>query len=137
MDEFKTLVVEDSLAFRQTLVDILTTKFPGMILEEACDGKEALQKVADLLPDLIFMDIKLPGENGLQLTQRIKQKYPQIKIIILTSYDLPEYRNASSQYGADHFIVKGSTTYGDILFLVESILKELGFNNNGSEKRPA
>ena len=132
MDEFKTLVVEDSLVFRQTLVDILTTKFPRMILEEAVDGKEALQKVSDFLPNLIFMDIKLPGENGLQLTRKIKKNYPQIKIIILTSYDLPEYREASSQYGADYFLVKGTATNGGIISLVETILKDSGFNCNGS-----
>ncbi|OGQ01012.1 MAG: hypothetical protein A2Z51_02380 [Deltaproteobacteria bacterium RBG_19FT_COMBO_52_11] len=134
MDEIKTLVVEDSLVFRQTLVDILTTKFPRMILEEAVDGKEALQKVSEFLPNLIFMDIKLPGENGLQLTRKIKKNYPQIKIIIMTSYDLPEYREASTRYGADNFIVKGSATSVGILSLVESILKDAGFNNNGSEK---
>src|SRR4030065_1734517 len=128
MDEIKTLVVEDSLVFRQTLVDILTTKFPRMILEEAVDGKEALQKVSEFLPNLIFMDIKLPGENGLQLTRKIKKNYPQIKIIILTSYDLPEYREASAQYGADYFLVKGAATQEGILSLVETILQEAGIN---------
>jgi len=134
MDQFKTLIVEDSLAFRQTLMDILRTKFPGMVLEEAADGKEALRQVSAILPDLIFMDIRLPGENGLQMTQKIKRKHPQIKIIILTSYDLPEYREASARYGADNFIIKGSATSGGILSLVESILKDAGYNNNGSEK---
>jgi len=68
------------------------------------------------------MDIKLPGESGLELTKKIKDQYPNIPIIILTSYDLPEYREAASHYRANHFLSKGSATKEGILSLVESIL---------------
>lgn len=59
---FKTLLVEDNAAFRQSLKEILNTQFPSMIIEEAADADEAMQKVVTLLPHLIFMDIKLPGK---------------------------------------------------------------------------
>ncbi len=127
MGIFKTLIVEDNASFRNTLLDILSTQFPYIAIEEAADGKEALQKVDSFQPHLIFMDIKLPGENGLYLTQKIKTKYPEVVVIILTSYDLPEYREAAFRYGANHFIVKGSSTNQEILALVESILKDSGF----------
>ena len=58
-----TLIVEDNALFRQSLRDILYTKFPSMTIEEAVDGKEALQKIEELPPDLIFMDIRLPDKN--------------------------------------------------------------------------
>jgi DNA-binding NarL/FixJ family response regulator len=67
------------------------------------------------------MDIRLPGENGLQLTQKIKARFPNITVIILTGYDLPEYREASSQY-ADYFFSKDSLTTKNIFTLLESIL---------------
>jgi DNA-binding NarL/FixJ family response regulator len=67
------------------------------------------------------MDIKLPGESGLDLTRKIKAADASIVIIILTSYDLPEYREAGQQYGADHFVSKGSSTREEILELVRSI----------------
>jgi DNA-binding NarL/FixJ family response regulator len=132
MRPFRTLLVEDNASFRQTLFDILSAQFPSIVIEEAADGKEAFQKIESALPNLIFMDIKLPGENGLQLTQKIKAKHPGIIIIILTSYDLPEYREAAYQYGANHFIVKGSSTNEEILALVRSILKDSGFSADGA-----
>ena len=135
MGIFKTLIVEDNASFRNTLLDILSAQFPSIAIEEAADGKEALQKVDSFQPHLIFMDIKLPGENGLHLTQKIKAKYPEVVVIILTSYDLPEYREAAFRYGANHFIVKGSSTNQEILALVESISKESGFTLSATQGR--
>jgi DNA-binding NarL/FixJ family response regulator len=74
-----------------------------------------------LRPSLVFMDIRLPGENGLKLTQKVKNRYPSTIVIILTGYDLPEYREASSQY-ADYFFSKDASTAENIFTLVESIL---------------
>lgn len=135
MRVFKTLLVEDNASFRQILFDILRTHFPSIAIEEATEGKEALQKIESALPNLVFMDIKLPGENGLQLTQKIKAKYPEVIVIILTSYDLPEYREAAYQYGANYFIIKGESTNEEILALVRSILKDSGFASDGSKAR--
>jgi DNA-binding NarL/FixJ family response regulator len=66
------------------------------------------------------MDISLPGESGLELTKKIKTNYPDIIVVILTSYDLPEYREAATQSKADYFMAKDSRT-NDFLALVESI----------------
>jgi DNA-binding NarL/FixJ family response regulator len=74
----------------------------------------------DLRPNLIFMDIRLPGENGLELTKKVKARYPKIIVIILTGYDLPEYREALSPY-TDYFFSKDSTTTENIFTLIESI----------------
>ena len=92
-----------------------------MEIFEAGDGEEAMQKINSDLPDLIFMDIKLPGENGLELTAKIKAKYPDVIVIILTSYDTPEYREAAVQAKANYFLSKGSSSKEGILKLVESI----------------
>jgi len=59
------------------------------------NGEEALHKINGTLPHLIFMDIRLPGMSGLQLTQTIKRDHPSVAIAILTSYDLPEYGQAA------------------------------------------
>lgn len=121
----KTLIIEDNATFRQSLREILCNKFPSMLIEEAANGKEALQKIGDIPPDIIFMDIKLPDESGLNLTKKIKTTYPRIIIIILTSYNIPEYRDAASQYGATHFLSKSSSTSNQITELVESILSDM------------
>ena len=118
----RMLIVEDNALFRQSLKSILCRRFPFMDVGESAGGKEILQKIDLRRPDLIFMDIKLPGESGLELTRKIKTDHPTINIIILTSYDLPEYREAAREHGADYFLSKGSSTGEEILALVESIL---------------
>ena len=134
MRVFRTLIVEDNCLFRQTILDILTAQFPSMVLEEAADGTAALERIDDALPDLIFMDIKLPGENGLHLTEHIKKRHPEVVVVMLTSYDWPEYREAAYKFGANHFIMKGSSTNKEIVELIESILVDLGFSSNGAQK---
>ena len=118
----KTLIVEDSALYRKLLKDTLRSRFPSMEIIEAESGEEAMQQISTHPPDLIFMDIKLPGKNGLELTGKIKAKYPDVTVIILTSYDTPEYREAAAQVKADHFLSKGSSSKEGILALVESIL---------------
>jgi DNA-binding NarL/FixJ family response regulator len=118
----KTLIVEDSAIYRKLLKETLRSRFPSMEIIEAEDGAEAMQKISPDVPDLIFMDIKLPGENGLELTAKIKAKYPDVIVIILTSYDTQEYREAAVQANADHFLSKGSSSKEGIVALVESIL---------------
>jgi DNA-binding NarL/FixJ family response regulator len=96
-----------------------------MVVDEAENGEEAMRKVEDSLPHLVFMDIKLPDENGLEVTRKIKARYSEIRVIILTSYDLPEYREAADQYGADYFLAKGSSSREEIMALVDDISSEL------------
>ncbi len=129
---FKTMLVEDSTSFRQLVKDDLQDQFPSMDIIEAADGVEAFQKIDSHPPNLIFMDIQLPGENGLALTRKIKAGYPDIIIIILTSHDLPEYREAAIWNKADYFFSKGSRAADEIFKLVKSILLEKGFNTDGS-----
>jgi DNA-binding NarL/FixJ family response regulator len=68
------------------------------------------------------MDIRLPGESGLELTLKVKARYPDVVVIIMTSYDTPEYREAAVQAKANYFLSKGSSSKEGILKLVESIL---------------
>lgn len=116
----KTLIVEDNATFRRSLKELLCTRFPSITIEEAVDGEEAIQKIDASVPDLIFMDIKLPGESGLHMTKRVKSKYPKMIIIILTYYDSPEHREAAFRCGADHFLPKG-TSIEEVVELVQSI----------------
>ncbi len=122
MDPFNVLIVEDNPTFRQAFIEILKTQFPCMVIEEAGDGSEALRKIDTFLPSLTFIDFKLPGENGLEITRRIKARHPEMIVTILTSYDLPEYRAVAFRYGANHFIVKGSSTFEEIASLIEAVM---------------
>ena len=85
---FQILIVEDNAPFRQSLREMLCEQFPAMGIEEAGDGEDALDKIENLSPHLVFMDLKLPGQSGLEVTREIKARHPEIRVIILTSYDL-------------------------------------------------
>ena len=108
MEKFRILIVDDSGSFRQILEKALQMSFSAIVIDVAADGGEALRKVDAFLPDLIFMDIRLPGENGLELTKKIKATHPNIAILIITYYDTPEYRETAFQYGADRYLNKFS-----------------------------
>ncbi len=116
----KTLIVEDNITFRQVFTEILHARFPAMPVAEERDGSELFPKIDSFHPNIIFMDIRLPGENGLELARKIKMSYPDIVVVILTGYDLPEYRNAANQSKADYFLSKDSPSR-EILALIESV----------------
>jgi len=118
---FRILIVEDSPAFRRVLREILSREFPAMSIEEVGDGTEAMEKIKTFLPNLVFMDIRLPGVNGLELTAMIRKDYPEVTVIVLTSYDLEEYREAAQRYGANYFLAKGTTTEEEIVSLVKRV----------------
>lgn len=123
---FRTMLVEDNPSFRQILKDNLQDLFPPMEIIEAGDGVEAFQKIDFHPPDLIFMDVRLPGENGLELTRKIKADHPGIIVIILTSYESPEYREAAKRNKADYFFSKDAITNNEIFALVKSIVLKKG-----------
>jgi CheY-like chemotaxis protein len=132
---FKTMLVEDSTSFRRMFKDSLQDQFPAMEIIEAAEGAEALQKINSHPPNLIFMDIQLPRENGLELTRKIKADSPDIIIIIVTSNDLPEYREAATRNKANYLFAKGSIATDGIFKLVKSILLEKGFNADASDSK--
>jgi len=81
------------------------------------------------------MDIGLPGENGLELTRKIKAAHPDVIIIILTSHDSPEYREAAIRYKADYFFSKDVLLNDGVFALVKSILLKKGFSADGSDHK--
>ncbi len=118
----KVLMVEDNLAFRQFFKENLRSRFPSVEIFEAADGEKVLEIVEAESPNLIFMDIQLPGENGLSLTQKIKARYPHIIVVVVTTYDIPEYREAAFRHGANRFIPKDSLDWKEIETVVESLV---------------
>jgi DNA-binding NarL/FixJ family response regulator len=116
----KTLIVEDDPMFCQIVREILISKFPSMSVKRAGDAREAFQKFDTYRPDIIFMDIKLPDINGIELTKRMKALNPKVAVVILTNHDTPQYREAAFQSGADYFISKASTIENEIEAAVRS-----------------
>ena len=80
--------------------------------------------VQDFGPNLIFLEIHLPSESGLDLARRIKSAHPDMIVVILTSYDIPEYQKAASESGIEHLVPKDDWTGEDMIDLVQTILAD-------------
>ena len=128
---FKILIVDPNEPFRLSLKKVLVSRFPFADIQEAADGDAGLQKVEAFHPDLIFLEIHLPAETGLDLADRIKADHPDTIIVILTSYDLPEYKIAADKIGVEHMVPKDDWTGEDMIALVQSILSELKMDEQG------
>ncbi len=115
----RVLIVEDNAFFLQFFRETLRSRFPSMEISEATDAKEAMEKIETSRPEVVFMDVRLPGQNGLELTKKLKTQYPDMIVVIVTNYDLPEYRKAAYESKADHFVSKDS-----LLQIINSILKK-------------
>ena len=118
---FELLIVEDNLRFRQMLRKVLQLRFPSFEISEAENAEVALGLIRQRKPNVIFMDIRLPGRNGISLTGQIKRLHPSIVIIMLTHADTSEYQEAALESGADYFLSKDKTTLEGILDLVQGI----------------
>jgi DNA-binding NarL/FixJ family response regulator len=128
---FNIMLVEDAVIYRKVIRDTLSQELPSAKITEAGNGREALSQLTPTPPDLIFMDIRLPDENGLNLTRKIKANHPDTTIVILSSLDFPEYREAFNQSGASGYIVKGSAKLGGISTMVKCFDKA---KNEGRQK---
>ena len=130
---FRILIVDPNDPFRRSLKKVLHNRFPLVDIKEAADGVEGLHKVEVFDPNLIFLEIHLPAESGLDLAGRIKDDHPDIIIVILTSYDLPEYKIAAENMGVEHMVPKDDWTGEDMIALVQSILSDLEMDEQGDK----
>jgi len=106
MDEtLRLMIVDDNPHARKALSAFISTQDWVKIIGEASNGEDALTEIESQPPDLVLMDVQMPVMDGLQATQIIKKRWPQIKVIVLTIYD--DYRLQADQAGADAFLVKG------------------------------
>jgi DNA-binding NarL/FixJ family response regulator len=101
----RVLIADDQRSVREALRCLLALSPQIEIVGEAADGQDALDLVAERHPNVVLMDIQMPGMDGLEATRRIKGQWPQIRVIALTIY--ARYRSKALSAGADVFLVKG------------------------------
>ncbi len=104
MDPIRILLVDDHQVVREGLRRMLELEADLKVVGEAADAKEALTQVELLSPEVILMDIKMPGVDGIELTRQLKQKHPSCNIIMLTLYD--EYLPQAIAVGATGYLLK-------------------------------
>lgn len=106
MDIIKVVIVDDHVIFRKGLMAILNEIDDVKVVGEASNGQEAIKLLKRLETDVILMDIKMPGMDGIEATEKILAVHPEIKIIALTMFEEISYFNKMIEVGASGFLLK-------------------------------
>ena len=106
MKTIRVMVVDDHPIVRQGVRSLLSNYADLEIVGEADGGLTALRHAADLLPNVILLDIRMPGESGIDLVKRLRQTAPAAKILMLTSFDDQEYVTGALRAGAHGYVLK-------------------------------
>lgn len=135
MEKIRLLIADDHLIVREGLRAILGAQPDIEVVGEATNGEEAVDKVKEIRPDIVLMDITMPELDGLEATRRIKQNNPEVNILILTMHEGDEYFFKSLDVGASGYFIKGGSSrelisalravyHGDV-FLYPTMAKKL------------
>jgi len=106
MRKIKILLVDDHAIMRDGIKALLSIYDDIEVVGEASEGKEAIEMARELNPDVVVMDISMPGMDGLEVTHRLTKRNPKVKVIILTQHDNREYILSTIKVGAAGYIPK-------------------------------
>ena len=110
MDKIRVLIVDDHAIVREGLRNLLEAQEDIEVVGEAVDGSEAISKTESMKPDVVLMDITMPGIGGLEATRQIKELHPEVKILVLTMHESDEYFFKMLSAGASGYFVKGGSS---------------------------
>jgi len=113
------LVVDDEAAARSALVELLREE--GFTVRSAADGFKALGQIDDWIPDLLITDVNMPGMDGMQLMQKVRERIEGVSVIVMTAYGSVENAVAAMQQGADDYLTK-PLHFGELLVVVRRVL---------------
>ncbi len=120
------MIVDDHLVVREGLKKLLALEENIEVVAEASSGLECLQIIDQLTPDLIFMDVRMPGIDGIETTRRVCQKKPHVKVIMLTIYEDEEYVIEAIRSGAKGYVLK-KVNREDLLKIINHVIENRAF----------
>ncbi|NUS16374.1 MAG: response regulator transcription factor [Streptomyces sp.] len=104
----RVLLVDDEPLLRMAFTMVLDAQADMAVVGEAGDGAQAVRLARQLCPDVVLMDVRMPGTDGIEATARIVESCPESKVLILTTFDLDEYAFAGLRAGASGFLLKNA-----------------------------
>jgi DNA-binding NarL/FixJ family response regulator len=105
----RILIVDDHTLLRAGLRALLLQDVGFEVVGEAENGRDAIRAVGQLTPDLVLMDLTMPGMNGIEAITEIKRRYPEVRVLVMTLHTAEDYIHASLKAGADGYILKDAT----------------------------
>ncbi len=109
MDSIRVLIVDDHPIVRQGVRSVLANHADIQVVGEA-DGASSLFANLDALkPDIVLLDVRMPGQNGIEITQRLKREHPDVKVILLSTYDDEEFLFGALRAGAEGYLLKSAS----------------------------
>ena len=126
------LADDEELARRALAAMISRTQVPAEIVGEASDGDEAVRRVGELQPDLVMMDIRMPGQNGIEAARQIRDLIPAAHVVFLTAYDEFEYARDAVSVGADAYLLK-PVNRDDLQRMLEACTSRLAAEHDAPE----
>ncbi|MFI0503269.1 response regulator [Streptomyces albogriseolus] len=105
----RVLIADDQQMVRQGFTVLLNTQPDIEVVGQAVNGIEAVEKVAELPPDVVLMDIRMPELGGIEATARITAVHPEVRVLVLTTFDLDEYVYEALRAGASGFLLKDAS----------------------------
>src|SRR6266487_765729 len=106
MDRWRLLLVDDHALFREGLAGLFAYQDDFVVVGEAGDAETALSQTAALQPDIVLMDIDMPGEDGISTTRRVKSEFPDVTVVMLTVHDATDKLLEAIKAGAQGYLVK-------------------------------
>lgn len=107
MEPIRVVVIDDHAGFRRSVTQYLEMHSQFVIAGEAPNAMEGLSLAVSARPDLVLLDIRMPGLNGLNIIDRLRQELPNVVVVVLTLWDTPEYRRAAlGESRADAYLTK-------------------------------
>ena len=119
----RTVIADDSENFRLLIEKVLERIKEVELIGLASDGEEAVAMVDSLKPDLLLLDIRMPKMDGIKTLEAIRKDHPQMKVIMVTNYEMTEYHLATEEKGADGFVLKKNLFLRQYFFVIDVFVK--------------
>lgn len=120
MSAISLLLVDDHVLFREGLTGLLRDRQDVQLVGEAGDGREAVEKARELMPDLILMDIRMPAMTGLEALRQIKAEMPDTRVIMLTASDAEQDLFEAIKSGAQGYVLK-NVRFEDLIRMIKGV----------------
>ncbi|MCP3028588.1 response regulator transcription factor [Halobacillus sp. A5] len=135
---YRVLVVDDEMLIRQGVINYIDWVEEGFqIVGEASNGNEALRLIEELRPHLVITDVVMPGMDGIELVRVVKEKHPEIEIVVLSSFEDFEYVRSTFQSGVADYILKPKLNGGELIKTLRKVMPESRRSNGVAQSAPS